>query len=210
MLSISVPNPPPPEDSGSQHLGFRGDPRGLYQQQTDEPTTQRFLVWNEPGSWTGEAGYPGSAHPDDVPYFVSASGMSEPAFMRLVASLSPVPHDPRPEPPGIVVSPNDQLHDGQSVQVTLTHFGPNDRVRLSECFDGGAVTPLGCGEQLARQPFVDTDATGGGSASFVVHRTAPAKPQNTDETFECEDRCVIVATTNLPGTTPAVAELSFE
>jgi hypothetical protein len=208
-LSISVPNPPPPESDGSQQLGFRGDPRGLYQRQTSEPTSERFLVWNEAGSWAGAIGFPGSGHPGDVPYFVAATGMTETDFMRLVGSLSPVPHNARPEPPSVVVSPSERLQDGQPVQVTLSGFGPNDRVRLSECASD-SVTPLGCGEQLARQPFVDTDAMGAGSTSFVVRDSAPAKPFNTDETFECADRCVLVATTNLPGTTPAIAALAFE
>ena len=209
-LSISVPNPPPPEADGSQQLGFRGDPHGLYQQQTSAPRSQRFLVWNEPGSWAGEPSIASSVRPDDVPYFVAATGMTDADFMRIVGSLSAVSHDARLEAPSVAVSPSQQLHDGQSVQVTLSGFGSDHRVRLSECASKDSVTAVGCGEQLARQPFVDLDATGAGSTTFVVHENAPVKPLDTTATLECADQCVLVATTDLPGSMPAIAPLAFE
>ena len=88
-LAVSIPNPPPPTDTGTQEYGFRGDPQGLYQQQdATDPVTDRWLTWNEPGHWTGSS-------KAGVPYYLYATGVTDSVFRQIANSLtnvSDVPH----------------------------------------------------------------------------------------------------------------------
>jgi hypothetical protein len=80
-LELALTNPPPPGPHGSQtRPGFRGDARSLYQ--VDDTTMQagsRFLIWTEPGRWTGPS--PG------VPYLLSAVGVTDADFWKIARSL---------------------------------------------------------------------------------------------------------------------------
>lgn len=89
LLSVSIPNPPPPTDTGTQELGFRNDPQGLYQQQdANDPVTDRYLLWNEPGQWVGDG--PGAPARASVPYYVFATGVTDSVFRQIVDSLTPL------------------------------------------------------------------------------------------------------------------------
>jgi hypothetical protein len=68
------------------------------------------------------------------------------------------------------------------------------------------VTPLeanalGCGNQLALQPFTFSNQSGGGSIPFVVHSTAATAPYSAT-IAPCSGECVVVATTGNPVGTP--------
>ncbi len=65
-LAIVVPNPPPPGVNGSQaQPKFHGDVHSLYQiSDKTQATSERFLMWNEPGTWTQANGMAGVPYPD--------------------------------------------------------------------------------------------------------------------------------------------------
>jgi hypothetical protein len=82
-FAIVVPNPPPPGPHGSQvNPRFHGDKNSLYQvDDTTQPAGPRFLLWNEPGTWTEPNGLPG------VPYFLATKGLIEAEFWATANSL---------------------------------------------------------------------------------------------------------------------------
>jgi hypothetical protein len=82
-LAIEVPNPPPPGPNSSQsNPSFHGDPHSLYQVgDTTQPTSPRFLIWNEPGTWSEPNGLPG------VPYMLSTRGLTDAEFWAIANSL---------------------------------------------------------------------------------------------------------------------------
>ncbi len=96
--------------------------------------------------------------------------------------------------PHVTVTPGTGLTDGQHVHVSVTGFGESGKVFLSECDHAEDATVLGCGPQLAAQPFVITGTDRSGSATFVVHGSAASKPYDTGSVEPCRALCVIVAT----------------
>lgn len=82
-LAIEVPNPGPPGPKGSQsNPNFHGDRLSLYQvDDTTKATTARFLMWNEPGTWSEPNGLPG------VPYIMSTTGLTDAEFWSMANSL---------------------------------------------------------------------------------------------------------------------------
>ncbi len=82
-FAIIVPNPGPPGPHGSQvNPVFHDDKNSLYQvQDTTQPLTPRFLMWNEPGTWAEPNGLPG------VPYALSTTGLTEVEFWATANSL---------------------------------------------------------------------------------------------------------------------------
>ena len=208
-LSISMPNPPPPMGDSTQQFGFRGDLRGLYQvQRAGDPTTARYLVWDEPGTWTGDPSIENSARADSVPYYLTSTGVTEALFRQIAGSLTAVPHASAGHPT-IAVIPSRHLHDGQTVHVVISGFAAYDRVRLSECAGISLVTELGCGDQLAAQPAADLDAHGFASWQFDVQIKAATRPLETPAPVTCTDQCVLVATANNPDEPPATAPIAF-
>jgi hypothetical protein len=91
----------------------------------------------------------------------------------------------------VTVTPVGILVDGQTIRVNVT--GLWGKVFLSECATPASASPGGCGAQLAAQPFLITDDSGTGAASFVV-RKAAASTQLGTELQQCWAQCVIVAT----------------
>ena len=71
---------------------------------------------------------------------------------------------------------------------------------LSECQSPLQVNPLGCGSQLAAQPFGLTDSNGDGfgSEAFTVQSSAATRPLS-PVVVPCTGTCVIVATTGANG-----------
>jgi hypothetical protein len=82
-FAIIVPNPGIPGPQGS-HVNpkFHGDKNSLYQiQDTTQPVSERFLMWNEAGTWAEPNGLPG------VPYLLDTTGMTEAEFWATANAL---------------------------------------------------------------------------------------------------------------------------
>jgi hypothetical protein len=82
-FAIVVPNPPPPGPNGLQaHPTFHRDIHALYQvDDKTQPMGYRWLMWNEPGTWTEPNGLPG------VPYFLTTKGLTDADFWAIANSL---------------------------------------------------------------------------------------------------------------------------
>ncbi len=96
--------------------------------------------------------------------------------------------------PEVTVTPSAGLKDGQGVNVSVSGFGENGKVFLSECDHAEDANVLGCGPQLAAQPFIITRTDRSGSATFVVSVSAASKPYDPTSIEPCMALCVIVAT----------------
>jgi len=111
--------------------------------------------------------------------------------------------------PIVTVSPATGLRNGQTVQVTVSGFPPG-KAHLSECASASEVNPLGCGVQLAAQPFVVVE-NGGGTQPFTVTDQAPTAPL-VPGAAPCATGCVLVATAGESSSGPggfATAPISF-
>lgn len=82
-FAIVVPNPPPPGPNGLQvQPGFHGDRHSLYQvDDKAQAGSHRWLIWNEPGTWSEPNGLPG------VPYFLSTTGLTDAEFWAVANSV---------------------------------------------------------------------------------------------------------------------------
>ncbi len=103
----------------------------------------------------------------------------------------------------VTVSPRTGIRDGQQVRVSVQDFKPGEagiKFFLSECATPMQVNHLGCGMQLALQPFglTDSNGDGSGSVSFTVHSSAATQPLSS-ALVPCSGLCVIVATTGAQG-----------
>ena len=110
--------------------------------------------------------------------------------------------------PKVTVSPNSGLTDGSTLRVTVSGFGVAEKVFLSECDSAVDANDLGCGPQLAAQPFVVTGKGRSGSANFVVSERAASMPYTQTLNTSCAEFCVLVATQG-DGFAWAVAPLAF-
>lgn len=115
----------------------------------------------------------------------TSAAYSPPAALPPGESAGPSETRSAPAPwddPAIVVAPAASLRDRQSVEVTLTGFGPFNTVWISECSSTDDATNRGCGGSLASQVSVTTNASGIADVQFVVRTT------------DCVTQCVIDAT----------------
>jgi hypothetical protein len=82
-FAIEVPNPPPPGAHGTQAKpNFHTDRRSLYQvDDATKSTGARWLMWNEPGTWSMPNGLPG------VPYFMSSEALTGADFWKIANSV---------------------------------------------------------------------------------------------------------------------------
>jgi Neocarzinostatin family len=110
--------------------------------------------------------------------------------------------------PKVSVSPSSGLARGETVSVEATGFGKDQKVFLSECDTAEDASDLGCGDQLAAQPFLSTGAKRSGSTHFTLRASAATMPDDTRPPAACTRLCVIVATQG-DGFAWAVAPLTF-
>ncbi len=110
--------------------------------------------------------------------------------------------------PDVTVSPSSGLADGATVKVTVSGFGIGEKIFLSECDSAVDANDLGCGPQLAAQPFVVTGSERSGSADFVASERAASTPNTSTLSTSCAAFCVLVATQG-DGLAWAAAPLSF-
>jgi len=97
---------------------------------------------------------------------------------------------------GLHVAPATNLQDGEVVQVTISGFPPGEAY-LSECAATTDVSALGCGAQLAAQPFVVIE-NGAGSGTFAVTHQAASTPLSPEPSTTCTNQCVLIATSGAP------------
>lgn len=114
--------------------------------------------------------------------------------------------------PKIRLTPPTNLRDGQQVLLQIFGASPNERFRISECATSVAANVAGCGEQLAAQPFIDTDGKGVGATMFTIFAKAATMPYNNVGFQPCTVKCVIMVTgTNVKGQSTFVyAPLRFQ
>jgi hypothetical protein len=99
------------------------------------------------------------------------------------------------------VVPMTNLHNGEVVVVSVSGFPPG-KAFLSECASATDVNVIGCGAQLAAQPFVEIEG-GGGTERFTVNDHAASAPLTSQPGAVCTTQCVLVATS---GENPAGLE----
>lgn len=110
--------------------------------------------------------------------------------------------------PNVRVVPSGDLRNGEKVTVSVSGFWPEAKFWLSECAHAAYVRgPLGCGTQLAAQPFGETGVTGNGTYVFAVTLRAATKPFPSGKTVACTTSCVLMATS--PSEETAYAPLDF-
>jgi hypothetical protein len=103
----------------------------------------------------------------------------------------------------LVVTPNTDLVDFQTVSATGSGFPANTSVVLLEC-EATAVDAGGC--DLSTLTFQDTDATGSYTADFVVQRLI-----NTDAgQVDCAPSLCVLTSANFDASDPASAQLQFD
>ena len=113
----------------------------------------------------------------------------------------------------MTIAPARGLSAGERVRVSVRGFPPWAKVFLSECARTADVSPLGCGRQLAAQPFLIAGGRGSASGSFAVQRAAATGPLHA-RWAKCAagPGCVLVATIGIPAGVPkivATAPLRF-
>lgn len=110
--------------------------------------------------------------------------------------------------PTVSVSPIAGLTDGSAVTVTASGFGVTQKLFASECASVEDANDLGCGQQLAAQPFFFTRSNRSGSTSLVVLTTAATSPYDVASHSQCAPQCVIVVTQG-DGLAWAVVPINF-
>jgi hypothetical protein len=133
----------------------------------------------------------------------------EPTSLGVLWPCGPPPRVPAltVDDPKVTVTPDTGLGNGQSVKVTVAGFGVDGKVWISECDHAEDANYLGCGPQLAAQPFLITGNGRSGTTNFVVHTSAPSRPLDTSALDPCTNLCVIVAEGG--GGAWAVAPIAF-
>jgi hypothetical protein len=83
-LSIGVPNPPPATGPSARltTVAFRGVTAQYQVYDASSPLSQRWLMWNEPGTMAN----PQTKGPG-VPYFLSSDGLTDQEFWQIANSL---------------------------------------------------------------------------------------------------------------------------
>ena len=142
---------------------------------------------------------------------LSACGKDSPSPSSTSTTKPPTgtPSPPGPAPSAAVqVIPGQNLVDGQRVTVQVLGFPGGSKVYLSECGSTRDANAAGCGEQLAAQPFIETDPSGSGRTTFTVSNRAFVNDYDIAVSVLCTVQCSMVATTGIGGHFAEV-EISF-
>lgn len=115
---------------------------------------------------------------------------------KVVTTLVPAlqTHDPK-----VFVTPSVNLRQGQLIRVSVTGFGVGGKFFLSECASSTDANSVGCGHQLAAQPFGVTNSSGAGTFIFTVTNSASTAPYSNGDIRGCVNQCVLVATVGSGG-----------
>jgi hypothetical protein len=89
-IGIVAANPSPPQGNEAQvQLAFRSDPRAVRRiDNATNPTSLRYVVWNEPAQKLPASSYVFDVRCKCVPYVLSTEGLTEAQFARVAASLA--------------------------------------------------------------------------------------------------------------------------
>jgi hypothetical protein len=154
FVSVGTTDPPPLEPrSAVSTIPFR---KTLARYGVDEPSvagSYRSLMWTEPGTWTGQADVQG------VPYFLSATGMTDVQFWQLANSVGPIPWPPVPGP--CQATDLDAIFGGGN--------GAGGHVIYSVLFGNHGTAP--CSLQGSPQLFLTVD-----DGSVVANRQIDSNP----------------------------------
>lgn len=130
-------------------------------------------------------------HPGSDSYLAYVSSAQ---LLTQLDAITPIGGRPTKNLPSIRVTPSTNLRDGERILVQVSGTSPGERFLISECANAAAANINGCGDQLAQQPFIDTDPSGAGSITFDVRARAATKPYNTTVFRPCTNQCVIMVT----------------
>jgi hypothetical protein len=109
----------------------------------------------------------------------------------------------------VTVAPSNDLHSGQSAEVTVHDFVPHATFYVSECLSVADfyASPAGC---RIRQPFKSTNGSGDASVTFRVSVAPYDTSAVTAKVVFCTDQCVIVASAGTGSSaTSAFAAIRF-
>lgn len=107
----------------------------------------------------------------------------------------------------VVVTPSEQLHNGQTIEVHLRGFPPGRQVSLGECPTTGIPRAINC-TQAPPEEVLSTDRNGAAMASFTVE-LAPIGFIQKFGPAKCVPSCPLVAATTTGPTVSASAAISF-
>jgi hypothetical protein len=96
--------------------------------------------------------------------------------------------------PTVTIRPDGPYRDGEVISVSVGGFGVGSKIWLSECASSSVASDLGCGAELAAQPFLVTTEDGSGTGAFTIASQAADQSLRPRPAVPCADRCVIVAT----------------
>ena len=96
--------------------------------------------------------------------------------------------------PTLSITSSTGLRNGQVIEVHVSGFGIGRKVFLSECGSESDANDAGCGQQLAAQPSLVTNAKRNGSGTFRVTTVAGTRPYDMQGSVPCTNSCVLVAT----------------
>ncbi len=101
----------------------------------------------------------------------------------------------------ITIEPSRGLSPGERVRVRVRGFPAWGKVFLSECARARDAGPLGCGPQLAAQPFLLADGHGRANGRFTIQAVAATGPlAQGARSAKCAlgPGCVLIATIGIP------------
>src|SRR5258708_21694846 len=101
----------------------------------------------------------------------------------------------------ITIEPSRGLSPGRRVRVRVGGFPAWGKFFLSECARARDAGPLGCGPQLAAQPFLLADGHGRANGRFTIQAvaaTGPPAPGARSAKCALGPGCVLIATNGNP------------
>lgn len=132
------------------------------------------------------------------------------SFVALWQAGSASAATPHPKPT-VSVTPSRGLRDREQVTVRVRGFPRGEKVFLSECAQRSEANGIGCGTELAAQPFGFTNAAGRTTVRFTVRSHAaigPITPAGAPQRQACGD-CVLVATDGVDADHPHLGQFEI-